>query len=847
MTTPFRPIALALLILAGLTPSGSAQVLDKQKLLDAQTFWDNRDWDWYKASIPFFESPDADLDTTYYYRWELLTKHLVYGSPNSGYAFTEFIDRPFWSGTFGAISCPAGHQLAEARWLRDPTVARDFARYWFRTPGAQPRNYSTWLADATWGVHLVHPDPASVVDLLPDLVKNYEGWEARQFDPEIGLFWQTGHDDGMEFNINSRQTADIMRGAPAYRPTLNAYLYADALAIARVARLADDPKLADAFEKKAEGLKANLQAKLWDPKRKFFFPLSKRDEEKDGDVVKKLTLTYQTGKFAGDPHGRELIGYVPWQFGMVGPEFAPAWSTLMSPDGFLAPFGPTVTERHDPLFLVNKSCCWWSGQSWPYATSQTLAAMANLLNGPAQGVVSKADYLKLLQTFARTHRKDGQPYLAEGCDPDTGSWQGYDSPGHSNHYFHSAFVDPIITGLVGLRPRADDVLEVNPLAPDDWAYFALDVVPYRGHVVAVLWDKGGTRYNLGPGLHVLVDGREVASSPTLGRLTAPLPAVVEPAPKSRPVDYAVNNDGARFPRATASSTAPGTSIGAAVDGNYWYHQAPANRWASAKDRSGMPEWFAVDFGTPRRIGSVRLDILDDGEGAEVRAPSRVDLEYWDGSAWLPVSGYRRVPETPAGHRANAFEFPPREVERLRVVLHPQPGARVGLTEFEAWGEAKGPVEPAPPPTGNLAFNRSGQGFPTPSASFTSRFDRVEEAVDGLTVLRPTPHNRWTSFESPNATDWLEVDFGRDQRVGRVEMALYDDGGGVQAPASYVVQAWDGSKWADIPGQAHDPAEPAGGRINTATFPALAARKVRVVFTHRGVARSGLSEIEIGPD
>src|SRR5437879_1876704 len=115
----------ALLLALLLPAAASGQILDKQKLLEAQTFWDNRDWDWYKANIPFFECPDADITTTYYYRWELLTKHLTYGSPNTGYTFTEFIDRPFWSGTYGAISCPAGHQLYEARWLRDRTFVRD--------------------------------------------------------------------------------------------------------------------------------------------------------------------------------------------------------------------------------------------------------------------------------------------------------------------------------------------------------------------------------------------------------------------------------------------------------------------------------------------------------------------------------------------------------------------------------------------------------------------------------------------------------------------------------------------------------------------------------------------------
>ena len=63
----------------------------------------------------------------------------------------------------------------------------------------------------------VHRDDAFTIDLLPDLVKNYEGWEQRHFVPEVGLFWQIGHDDGMEFNINSRQT----QGHPARRAELS--------------------------------------------------------------------------------------------------------------------------------------------------------------------------------------------------------------------------------------------------------------------------------------------------------------------------------------------------------------------------------------------------------------------------------------------------------------------------------------------------------------------------------------------------------------------------------------------------------------------------------------------------
>src|SRR5262249_51817034 len=160
----------------------------------------------------------------------------------------------------------------------DPRYARDYARYWFRTPGAQPRNYSCWLADSVWAIQRVHPDKAFTKDLLPDMVKNYEAWEKKHYSQEVGLFWQTGHDDGMEYNINSRQTKDIVRGAPGYRPTLNSYMYADALAIARVAELAGDAETAKRMRAKAAGIKENVQKKLGDPKRNFFLHMAKQDE-----------------------------------------------------------------------------------------------------------------------------------------------------------------------------------------------------------------------------------------------------------------------------------------------------------------------------------------------------------------------------------------------------------------------------------------------------------------------------------------------------------------------------------------------------------------------------------------
>ena len=812
-------------------------VLDADRQFKAQTFWDNRDWDWYRASIPLFECPDADITTTYYYRWELVTKHLVYGSPEDGYAFTEFIDRPFWSGTYGAISCPAGHQLYEVRWLKNPRFARDYSRYWFRVPGAQPRRYGCWLVDGIHAVSLVHPDAAFYRDLLPDIKANFEGWEKRQFVPDVGLFWQNGHDDGMEFNINSRQTQDILRGANGYRPGFNAYMFADARAIAAFAREAGDTATADSYDRKAAALRKAVLEKLWDPKRGFFFPMSMRDEQdKEGNVVKALTLTYQSGKFAGSEHGRELHGYIPWQFGMAEAPNTPAWKFLMQRDYFAADFGPTTVERNDPMFLLQKSCCWWSGQSWPYATAQTLTALANLLNGPTQAVITREDYLSLLQTYARTHRKNGRPYLAEACHPDTGSWEGHDAMGHSNHYFHSSYCDQIVTGLVGLRPRADDTVEVNPLAPDTWEWWALDDVPYHGHRLSILWDKSGNRYGKGKGLHVLAEGKPVAHSVELKKLTAALPAVAPPV-RPRRANWAVNNAGSYHPMATASSTAHGAPS-KAVDGNYWYHVEPPNRWIAATNTAEKP-WFAVDFGLPRKFDSVFLYLLDDAGAGPAAAPAKVSLEYWKDGIWAPIPDLLPPVDGLRGHTANRFTFPTVEAARVRVIFDFALGQGApGLTEIEVWGDASEKILPPPPPPPSLARTAK------VTASFTSPYDKVEEANDGKVGFNVEPRNRWTCYGSPSDRDWLTFDFGKPTAFRRVDVMLFDDNGGVRRPDAMSVQIPDGQGWKDVAGQTFDPPRPAGGQKNAIAFPEVTAGQVRVQFTHHGKARSGVTEVEI---
>ncbi|MFQ6047350.1 MAG: discoidin domain-containing protein, partial [Gemmatimonadales bacterium] len=619
--------------------------------------------------------------------------------------------------------------------------------------------------------------------------------------------------------------------------TLNSYMYADAMAISRAAALLGDITKARRFAERATRLKRRVQEELWDPKRDFFFHQFAHDEL---NGIRAKSLTYETGGHAGNPHGRELLGYVPWQFNLPDSGYEAAWRFLMDPDYFFAPFGPTTVERHDPQFLISPRCCVWSGNQWPYATTQTLVAFANLLNNYEQDVVTKDEYFRLFRVYTLDQRMDGRPYIAEAANPDNGSWDGHNTFYHSEHYFHSAYVDLVITGLVGLRPRADDSLEVNPLVPDDWDYFALDDVEYHGHKVSVVWDRDGSRYGRGAGLSLFADGKRIANAPEVGRLVAYLGPPTTRPEIDRPINFAVNNGGRAYPLVTASYSAPTTPPHYAVDGNYWYHESPPNRWTAAGS-GGTEDWIAVDFGIDRPVTSVRAYFYDDGR--EVRAPESYDLQYWHGDGWASVPRQNRTPAEPRGRRANVISFPLIGTSRMRLVLVHRAGTSSGLTELEIWGNHDLPLPAPATASRNIAFGGP-DGRPSVTASYTHAGDRVEHVNDMRIAFTRYSRNRWTAYGSPNARDWVAIDFGEPRRVEIVDLFLYSDGRGVEVPRDYALEYRDAGRWTRLEVVSRVPNEPMGWARNRVRVVPVETERLRVLFEHALPAFTGVTEMMV---
>jgi hypothetical protein len=97
-------------------------------------------------------------------------------------------------------------------------------------------------------------------------------------------------------------------------------------------------------------------------------------------------------------------------------------------------------------------------------------------------------------------------------------------PNRGCYYNHSGYADLIITGLIGVRPSVANDLEIRPLVPPGkWDYFALDALPYHGHLLTVIYDRTGERYHRGAGLTILSDGRIIGHNDSLSAIAVVLP------------------------------------------------------------------------------------------------------------------------------------------------------------------------------------------------------------------------------------------------------------------------------------------------------------------------------------
>lgn len=647
-------------------------ILGEPRFPGLATRYFEADSTWYLQNIPFLECSDKQIEAVYHYRWKLYKAH-IRDIGNSDFVITEFIkDVPWDRDPFSSINAASAHHIYEGRWLKDHRYLDGYIRYLYQQ-GGNDRRYSEYIADAAWARFLVNADTSFIVQQLDGMQGIFRAWQDH-YDTTRGLYYITPNNDATEFSAGSLTAGGGTEGwgGEAFRPTINSYMAANAQAIAAIALLKGDSGLAGAWRSRAETLQKSMM-QLWQDSLQQF-----------ADRYRVSNRYVQYWQFARD---RELAGFVPWMFSppLDQPRYLQGWQYITDSTALRGQYGLRTTTPGYALYMkqfrINADGtydCQWNGPSWPFQTCQVLMGMANLLSHYQQQMINTTDYLAALRQYTRQHYlPDGSLDLQENYDPDCA--RPIVGLERSHHYLHSTYNDLVITGLCGLRPGSTDSLEIHPLVDRSISYFHLGALQYHGHNISVVYDADGSRYGLGRGLSVWVDGKKAGANPAGSPVTVNIgpPVLRQAAPALSNLALNIRRQG--YPRPSASVNNTSEELYKAIDGRNWYFTQPADCWSTGGSVSATA-WYALDFGRPVELSSLGIACIADGRSWA--APGGLRIEYRKEGRWLPVQPGPGAAPVRAANTLTVIPFDRISTREIRVLLQPGDGnLPVGITEL----------------------------------------------------------------------------------------------------------------------------------------------------------------------
>ncbi|KQS36763.1 discoidin domain-containing protein [Pedobacter sp. Leaf194] len=579
--------------------------------------------DWYLKNIPFFECSDKKLEQVYYYRWRLLKAHLR-NIGEKGYVFTEFLNGMSWDlKPYNTINCATPFHIYEARWLKNHNYVEDYINYMYKS-GGNDRHFTESIADASYAYYKVNPDIEFITSQLKDMLRIYEAWDDK-YDSTKQLYYIEPINDATEYSISSIEASggkDGFKGGFAFRPSINAYMYANALAIKNIASLAGKTTLATSFEQKAKQIKNIFQDKMWNKELNHF--------------TDRYQKTNKFVKYWDFIPGRELIGFVPWVFNMPDDKsvFNRSWKQLTDTNAFNGKYGLRTVEpsyqyymkqyRYDKATGLKE--CQWNGPSWPYQTTQVLMGMANLIHNYHQNIITSKVYIHELQKYANQHFYKDSLNILENYNPDKNESIVYIDE-RSEHYNHSGFTNLIISGLCGIIPADGNQLKIQPIVSDEITYFSLQNLDYHGHEINLIYDKSGKKYSSGKGLSVFVDGKRLKE---IKKNVYQIPNARVLSNIKIPVNLAVNLAGKDFPKATASFTNSLYNPLMAIDGRVWDFENVRNSWTNLGSVN-KEDWLEINFEKDRIIQGLKVFFRQEHNRFE--KPKYYEFSYWDNGNW----------------------------------------------------------------------------------------------------------------------------------------------------------------------------------------------------------------------
>ena len=410
--------------------------------------------DWFDQNLANFRCSDPLIEKMFYQRAYLLKKSSM--NPKIGaFRYKTFV-KERWNSEIGAnvISSVANFQIREARWLRDSSYVWGHLQTW--TENQRP--------DGLFPTHITHKGQQG-----GKFAENIgsSAWDAYLVQPNKPLLekvansvarnalaWRKifGWNNSPLLVVDDHQWASL-----SWQPSFFSFHNYE---------LDKQPPLRrvdlTTFNFANAQSAANIYRELGRPEDSE--KLQNLANETRDSLLSEMwnpktnwfhSLRYSDNLKSPD---KEIVGIYPFAFGIPpkGKGYESLWEVALDPKQF--------------------------------ANNFVLRAMANTLRNYEKSALKKEKYYEFFESLTQNQNQ--------------------------NTNFASEWIDPLITGLIGIVPRADNILEIDPLLPHaKWRYYLLDGQSYRGHNITIAYDSEGE--NISPDFHgyaIFLDGKKLHHS-----------------------------------------------------------------------------------------------------------------------------------------------------------------------------------------------------------------------------------------------------------------------------------------------------------------------------------------------
>jgi hypothetical protein len=209
------------------------------------------------------------------------------------------------------------------------------------------------------------------------------------------------------------------------------------------------------------------------------------------------------------------------------PRYVAALKKFVDPEEFWSRFPPVITS----LYHYKRWKWGMDGLSRniaPHPISMGARTVLEALKHYHQDSITPAHFMELMaryNTLVYSGVNPFDPLWRPNVHEYYSKWEPnqamlHPKPSEISHDFHSMYCSLVVEGVVGLTPRDDDKIELQPAALQ-WKYFLLDRLRYRDHDLTIVWDQpdGQVRYSGFPeGFSLYIDGKQAFTRNQIGHV-----------------------------------------------------------------------------------------------------------------------------------------------------------------------------------------------------------------------------------------------------------------------------------------------------------------------------------------